>query len=73
MVNGGYFDISTPYYEGWFEMHHLPLPPELMQNISFRYYKSGHMVYVHTPALRQLHDNVASFIRDASQSEIVTG
>ncbi len=24
MVNGGYFDVSTPYFEGWFEMHHLP-------------------------------------------------
>jgi carboxypeptidase C (cathepsin A) len=66
MVNGGYFDISTPYYEGWFEMHHLAIPPSLMKNIQFRYYESGHMVYVHTPALQQLHDNVAAFIRGAS-------
>ncbi len=63
MVNGGYFDISTPFYEGWFEMHHLQIPPGLQQNIEYRYYKSGHMIYVHLPALTQLHDNVASFIR----------
>ncbi len=63
MVNGGYFDISTPYYAGWYEMHHLPVPPKLQQNIEYRYYQSGHMVYVHLPALKQLHDNVADFIR----------
>ncbi len=63
LVNGGYFDISTPYYEGWFETHHLPIPPKLQSNIEYRYYQSGHMVYVHVPALKELHDNVAAFIR----------
>ena len=63
LVNGGYFDISTPFYEGWFEMHHLPIPPDLQGNIEYRYYQSGHMVYVHLPALKKLHDNVAAFIR----------
>ena len=63
LVNGGYFDISTPFYEGWFEMHHLPIPPALQSNIQYRYYQSGHMVYVHLPALKELHDNVAAFIR----------
>ena len=62
MVNGGYFDISTPYYEGWFEMHHLAIPPALQKNIEFHYYQSGHMVYVHLPTLKELHDNVADFI-----------
>ncbi len=62
LVNGGYYDISTPFYEGWFEMHHLPVPTSLQGNIEYRYYRSGHMVYVHVPALKQLHDNVAAFI-----------
>jgi carboxypeptidase C (cathepsin A) len=63
MVNGGYFDISTPYYEGWFELHHMPIPPALQKNIEYHYYQSGHMVYVHLPTLKELHDNVADFIR----------
>ena len=63
MVNGGYFDISTPFYEGWFEMHHLPIPPQLQRNIEYRYYKSGHMIYVHLPALKELHANLVAFIR----------
>ncbi len=66
MVNGGYFDISTPYYEGWTEMRHLPIPEKLRSNIEFHYYESGHMVYVHQPSLVQLHDNVAAFIRKTS-------
>jgi len=63
MVNGGYFDISTPFYEGWFEMHHLQIPPSLQGNIQYHYYRTGHMIYVHVPALKQLHHNIVAFIR----------
>jgi carboxypeptidase C (cathepsin A) len=66
MVNGGYFDVSTPYFEGVMEMRHLPVPPALRSNIEYRYYESGHMVYAHLPSLVALHDNVADFIRRTS-------
>jgi carboxypeptidase C (cathepsin A) len=62
-VEGGYFDLATPYYEGWYEMHHLQIPQSLQTNIEYRYYESGHMVYAHEVSLKQLHDNVADFIR----------
>ena len=63
MVNGGYYDLATPFYEGWYEDHHLPIPAALTGNIEYHYYKSGHMVYANEPSLKQLHDNVADFIR----------
>ncbi|MDE2630426.1 MAG: peptidase S10, partial [Alphaproteobacteria bacterium] len=63
MVNGGYFDLATPYYEGWYEDHHLPIPPSLQGNIEFHYYRSGHMVYAHEESAKELHDNVAAFVR----------
>jgi carboxypeptidase C (cathepsin A) len=63
MVNGGYYDLATPYYEGWYEMHHLPIPPSLAKNITYHYYPSGHMVYAHQESLKELHDAVAGFIR----------
>lgn len=66
MVNGGYYDISTPYFEGVMELRHLPVPPNIQQNIEYHYYQSGHMVYVHPPTLVELHDNVADFIRRTS-------
>jgi carboxypeptidase C (cathepsin A) len=62
MVNGGYFDLATPFYEGWYEDHHLQIPAKLQGNIEYRYYQSGHMVYAHEASLKELHDNVASFI-----------
>ena len=70
MVNGGYFDVSTPYFEGKMEMRHLPVPPALRSNIEYHYYESGHMVYVHPPTLVALHDNVADFIRRTSRSAL---
>ena len=63
MLNAGYYDLATPYYEGIYEMHHLPIPASLQANIEFKQYESGHMVYAHQSALQQLHDNVADFIR----------
>jgi carboxypeptidase C (cathepsin A) len=63
MVAGGYYDLATPFYEGWYEMHHLPVPPAILSNIEFHYYPSGHMVYAHEPSLKALHDDAAAFIR----------
>ena len=63
LVNGGYFDLATPFYQGWYEMHHLPIPAKLASHIQYRYYQSGHMVYAHLPSLEKLHDNVAAFIK----------
>ncbi|MGB8476637.1 MAG: hypothetical protein WCE61_21345 [Candidatus Acidiferrum sp.] len=62
LLNAGYFDLATPFYEGVYEMHHLPIPAKLQNNIEFKFYQSGHMVYAHEAALKELHDNVAAFI-----------
>jgi carboxypeptidase C (cathepsin A) len=69
MLNAGYFDLATPFYEGIYEMQHLPIPAKLQKNIEFRFYESGHMVYAHTAALKALHDNVAAFIRETENSK----
>lgn len=68
LVTGGYFDISTPYFEGVMELRHLPVPAELLRNVEYRYYPAGHMVYVHPPSMVQLHDDVADFIRRTSSA-----
>ena len=64
MLNSGYFDLATPFFEGIYEMNHLTLPEKLQKNIEIKHYQSGHMVYAHLPSLKQLHDNVAAFIRE---------
>jgi carboxypeptidase C (cathepsin A) len=62
-LNAGYFDLATPFYQGIYEMHHLPIPANLQGNIEYKFYQSGHMVYAKDESLRQLHDNVAGFIQ----------
>ncbi|MFZ0498386.1 MAG: hypothetical protein WAU49_16825 [Steroidobacteraceae bacterium] len=69
MLNGGYFDLATPFFEGMYEMAHLPMPRSLQANIEYHYYESGHMVYAHTPALKELHDNVAAFIANTEHQQ----
>ena len=69
-LNGGYFDLATPFYQGIYEMAHLPMPRKLQANIEYHYYESGHMVYAHVPALKQLHDNVAAFIANTEHPSV---
>ena len=63
LLNAGYFDLATPFYQGVYEMHHLPIPANLQANIEYKFYDSGHMVYAKDSSLKLLHDNVAGFIR----------
>ncbi len=63
MVNGGYYDLATPFYAAYYEDKHLPIPDSLAKNIEFDWYESGHMVYVRDESLQKLHDRVAAFIR----------
>jgi carboxypeptidase C (cathepsin A) len=61
-LNGGYYDLATPYFAAEFELHQLPIQAALQSNIEMHFYTSGHMVYAHEPDLKALHANVAAFI-----------
>ena len=63
MVNGGYYDLATPFFAAQYEEKHLPIPQSLARNIEYDWYESGHMVYVRDESLKQLHDRVAAFIK----------
>jgi carboxypeptidase C (cathepsin A) len=63
MVNGGYYDLATPFYAALYEDKHLPIPASLSGNIEYDWYESGHMVYVRDESLKQLHDRVSAFIK----------
>ncbi len=63
MVNGGYYDLATPFFAAQYEDKHLPIPQSLAKNIEYDWYESGHMVYVRDECVKQLHDRVAAFIK----------
>jgi carboxypeptidase C (cathepsin A) len=68
-LNAGYYDLATPFFEGIYEMQHLPIPANLQKNIEYKFYESGHMVYAHQASLKAIHDNVAAFIRSSDNSK----
>lgn len=67
-LHAGYYDLATPFFQGVYEMKHLPMPSALQANIEYRFYDSGHMVYAKESSLQQLHDSVADFIRRTSSA-----
>ena len=62
LLNGGYYDLATPYFAAEYELHQLPIQKSLQGNIEMHFYTSGHMVYAHEPDLKALHANVSAFI-----------
>jgi carboxypeptidase C (cathepsin A) len=61
-LNGGYYDLATPYFAAVYELRQLPIQNALQANIEMHFYTSGHMVYAHEPDLKALHANVSAFI-----------
>jgi carboxypeptidase C (cathepsin A) len=69
MVNGGYYDLATPFFAAQYEDKHLPIPESLAKNIEYDWYESGHMVYVREECDKQLHDRVEAFIKSADSGQ----
>jgi carboxypeptidase C (cathepsin A) len=69
LLMGGYFDLGTLFYGATYEMKHLPIPQNLQSNIEYKFFPTGHMVYVNEEALHGLHDRTAVFIRAHENGE----
>ncbi len=54
----GYFDLATPYFATVFTLDHLRIGAALQGNITYGFYRSGHMMYLVPAALKQLHDDL---------------
>jgi carboxypeptidase C (cathepsin A) len=69
LLMGGYFDLGTLYFGATYEMKHLPIPVELQKNIEYKFFPTGHMVYVNEEALHGLHDRTAAFIQENEKGQ----
>ncbi len=67
LILNGYYDIATVFYGVEHSINHLGLSPEIKDNIIMKYYEAGHMMYTHQPSLEQFKEDVAGFIRSASE------
>jgi carboxypeptidase C (cathepsin A) len=41
------------------------LPKEIQENIDFKFYEGGHMMYIHEPSMVQLRKDVEAFYKRA--------
>jgi carboxypeptidase C (cathepsin A) len=64
----GYYDFATPFFATLYTLNHLQLPPQLQANITYGFYESGHMVYLHWPALAQFHDDLERWYAQTLQA-----
>ena len=69
LLMGGYFDLGTLYFGATYEMKHLPIPASLQKNIDYKFFPTGHMVYVNPDARAGLHQRTAEFIRANSAAQ----
>ncbi len=58
----GYYDAATPYFAAEHTAAHLAIPPDLAANIEFRYYESGHMMYLHEQSRIAQSGHLAEFV-----------
>ena len=61
----GWYDMATPFFGTEYDLNHMMLEPAEQRNLEFRYYPSGHMVYLNPDALHQMRLDVESFITSA--------
>jgi carboxypeptidase C (cathepsin A) len=64
----GYYDMATPFFGTEFDVNHMLLNEQQRRNVAFRYYQSGHMVYLNPEALARMHDDLADWYRDSQAS-----
>jgi carboxypeptidase C (cathepsin A) len=57
----GWYDLATPFHVTEYDIDHMRLDPAVRGHVSFSYYPSGHMVYLHPEALKSLKADVAKF------------
>jgi carboxypeptidase C (cathepsin A) len=61
----GWYDMATPFFGTEYDLNHMMLEPAQARNLEFRYYPSGHMVYLNPDALHSMRLDVERFVYDA--------
>ncbi len=62
----GYYDMATPFFATEYDIAHIPMKPATVKNITFKYYPSGHMIYLNPEALTSLVGDLDTFYDQAA-------
>lgn len=66
LVCAGYYDMATPYFSVEYTMNHMGLHPEMLENLNYQFYESGHMMYIERASKSKLHRDFADFVSGAT-------
>lgn len=64
MIQSGYYDGATTYYDAKYSMWHLDPSGRLKDRLSFKGYRSGHMMYLRAEDLKNANDDIRDFIKN---------
>lgn len=65
MVQAGYFDGGTDYFNAKYTMWHIDQSGKLRDRLRFEGYRSGHMMYLRQEDLATSNEHIRDFIRNA--------
>lgn len=60
-IANGWYDLATPFFASEYTINHLHLDPSLKNNISMKYYKSGHMMYIEKESLITFTQDISNY------------
>ncbi len=65
MIQSGYYDGATTYFNAKYSMWHLDPSGKFQDRLSFKGYRSGHMMYLRAEDLAKSNDDLRAFIKAA--------
>ncbi len=69
MIQSGYFDGATTYFNAKYTMWHLDPSGKMKDRLSFKAYRSGHMMYLRSQDLKKANEDIREFIENSLPKE----
>lgn len=65
MIQSGYYDGACTYFNAKYSMWHLDPSGKMKDRLSFKGYRSGHMMYLRQEDLKNANDDIREFIKNS--------
>ncbi len=65
MIQSGYYDGATTYFNAKYTMWHLDPSGKMKDRLSFKGYRSGHMMYLRAKDLEKANQDIREFIKNS--------
>jgi carboxypeptidase C (cathepsin A) len=69
MIQSGYFDGATTYFNAKYTMWQLDPSGKMKERLSFKGYRSGHMMYLRSEDLKKANEDIREFIKNSLPRE----